>query len=104
MTMTIYERRAILERYGLDPRCSIKNSDVAEALQRAEQRTPLEKAAKELLEACEALTRREWVGHNATCICCRQTKYRGHATLCQWVNARAVIALAEPSDQQSKPK
>jgi hypothetical protein len=52
-------------------------------------------AARELLEACKALVAREFAGHNATCVCCRQTRSKGHAPLCQWVQAVKIIAKTE---------
>ena len=52
----------------------------------------------DLLEACKAMTEREFSGHNATCLCCRQTRARGHAADCQWVKAVAIITKAEGRD------
>jgi predicted transcriptional regulator of viral defense system len=52
--MTPDERDAILKKYWLRYAFTNVNHDIAYALAKAEQRTPLEKAAGELLEACRA--------------------------------------------------
>ncbi|MFA5266247.1 MAG: hypothetical protein WC378_20680 [Opitutaceae bacterium] len=85
--MTPDERVAILKRYGLWTGHVLLRADVvADALAKAETRTPREKAAGELLEAGKAASE---------CLC-----YCGGD---QWPSAqrlRAAIAIAEPKENK----